>query len=179
MRSFKEHSLSRCWRKNVHSAANLSRTLRTLALVPLGCFILLVLGCAHTGSMYGPLGLRSHRSKEAYRSNKDWWQGEKLGKTRIVTASWYGPGYEGKRTASGERFNSRRLSAASRKLPLDSIVRVTNLRNGSSVQVKINDRGPASRRRALDLSPAAARKIGLTNSGVARAKITPVSNTTD
>ena len=92
-----------------------------------------------------------------------------------VVASWYGPGYEGRRTASGETFDPNGFSAASRTLPLGSIVRVTNIQNGRSVDVRINDRGPVTRGRSIDLSPAAARKIGLTNKGVDRVKITRIS----
>jgi rare lipoprotein A len=103
-------------------------------------------------------------------------RGTPLGPSRIVTSSWYGPGYDGHRTSSGERFDPNGLTAASKTLPLGSSARVTNPKNGRSAQVKINDRGPAVRGRSLDLSPAAARKIGLTKTGVARVEITPVSD---
>jgi rare lipoprotein A len=103
-------------------------------------------------------------------------QGTPLGPSHIVASSWYGPGYDGHRTSSGERFDPKALTAASKTLPLGSSLRVTNLKNGRSTQVKINDRGPAVRGRSLDLSPAAAQKIGLTKSGVARVEITPVSD---
>jgi rare lipoprotein A len=92
-----------------------------------------------------------------------------------VVASWYGPGYEGRRTASGETFDPNGFSAASRTLPLGSMVRVTNIQNGRSVDVRINDRGPVTPGRSIDLSPAAARKIGLTNKGIDRVKITRIS----
>ena len=92
-----------------------------------------------------------------------------------VVASWYGPGYEGRRTASGETFDPNGFSAASNTLPLGSIVRVTNTQNGRSVDVRINDRGPVTPGRNIDLSPAAARKIGLTNKGIDRVKITRIS----
>lgn len=92
-----------------------------------------------------------------------------------MTATWYGPGYDGHRTASGERFDPNRLTAASKTLPLGSVVRVTNLENGRSVDVKVNDRGPHAGGHGLDLSPAAAQKIGLSHQGAARVKITPVS----
>ena len=92
-----------------------------------------------------------------------------------VVASWYGPGYEGHRTASGEKFDPNGFSAASRTLPLGSIVRVTNIQNGRSVDVRINDRGPVTAGRSIDLSPAAARKIGLTTKGIDRVKITRIS----
>jgi peptidoglycan lytic transglycosylase len=176
MQPFRAHLVSRSGGKTVHSFANLGWPLRRL--VPIGCAIIFPVGCAHTGSVHGPLAWSGHRATaSSSRSNQNTHQGERLGETRIVTASWYGPGYEGKPTSSGERFDPNRLTAASKELPLDSTVHVTNLRNGRSVDVKVNDRGPTTGKRALDLSPAAARKIGL--SGVARVKITPVSNGTD
>ncbi len=91
-----------------------------------------------------------------------------------VVASWYGPGYAGRRTATGEVFDPNKFTAASKTLPLGSIVRVTNVRNGRSVDVRINDRGPVARGRSVDLSPAAAKKIGLTKDGVDRVRITMV-----
>ncbi len=81
-------------------------------------------------------------------------------------ASWYGPGFHGRRTASGERFNQHDLTAAHKKLPLGTRVVVTNLRNGKSVEVEINDRGPYVRGRILDLSRAAAEQIDMKHSGV-------------
>jgi rare lipoprotein A len=92
----------------------------------------------------------------------------------VVTASWYGPGFSGHRTSSGERFDPNRLTAASRTLPLGSVVHVTNLSNGHSVNVRINDRGPFVRGRSLDLSHRAAQKIGLTAKGLGRVKVTLV-----
>lgn len=82
-------------------------------------------------------------------------------------ASWYGPGFHGKRTANGERFNQNDLTAAHRHLPFGTKVKVTNLHNGRSVVVRINDRGPFSRGRVIDLSKAAARLIGVFQSGTA------------
>ena len=84
-------------------------------------------------------------------------------------ASWYGPGFQGRRTASGERFNSHQLTAAHRSLPFGSRTRVTNERTGRSVVVRINDRGPFVRGRVIDLSQAAARAIGL--GGVGRVSL--------
>ncbi|MBL1210166.1 septal ring lytic transglycosylase RlpA family protein [Geminocystis sp. GBBB08] len=82
-------------------------------------------------------------------------------------ASWYGPGFHGRRTASGERYNQHDFTAAHRSLPFGTRVQVTNLRNGRSVVVRINDRGPHVRGRILDLSAGAARAIGVKNTGVA------------
>ena len=76
-------------------------------------------------------------------------------------ASWYGPGFQGRRTASGERFNAHALTAEHKTLPFGTRVRVVNQRNGRSVVVRINDRGPYAHGRIIDLSQAAAKAIGL------------------
>jgi rare lipoprotein A len=73
-----------------------------------------------------------------------------------------------KRTANGERFNKNGFTAAHRRLPFGTVLRVTNLRNGKSVNVRVNDRGPFIRGRVIDLSLGAARAIGLTRTGVTR-----------
>lgn len=87
-------------------------------------------------------------------------------------ASFYGPGFHGKRTASGERFNQHELTAAHPDLPLGAQVTVTNLENGKTVQVQVNDRGPYKRGRVIDLSKAAAAKIGITKkNGIAPVKV--------
>jgi rare lipoprotein A len=81
-------------------------------------------------------------------------------------ASWYGAKHHGKRTASGEIFDQNKFTAAHRTLPWGSIVKVTNLGNGKSVEVRINDRGPFTKGRVIDLSRAAARAVGMLESGV-------------
>jgi rare lipoprotein A len=86
-------------------------------------------------------------------------------------ASYYADRFEGRATASGEIFHSSALTAAHRTLPFGTKVRVTNLNNNKSVTVKINDRGPFVRGRVIDLSPAAARRIDLTATGVAPVKL--------
>jgi rare lipoprotein A len=90
-------------------------------------------------------------------------------KSVVGWASYY---KSGKRTASGEHFNPNGLTAAHRSLPFGTRVLVTNLRNGKSVVVRINDRGPFVRGRVLDLSLGAARVVGLNQSGVAKIKFT-------
>lgn len=82
-------------------------------------------------------------------------------------ASWYGPGFHGNRSASGEIFDQNALTAAHRTLPFGTHVRVTNVQSGESVVVRINDRGPYSHGRVIDLSAGAARAIGLVRLGVA------------
>ncbi|MDJ0978045.1 MAG: septal ring lytic transglycosylase RlpA family protein [Erythrobacter sp.] len=83
-------------------------------------------------------------------------------------ASYYGKRFHGRRTANGERFDMNAMTAAHKTLPFGTHVRVTNRRNGKSVTVRINDRGPFIRGRTIDLSRAAAREIGLIQSGHAR-----------
>lgn len=82
-------------------------------------------------------------------------------------ASWYGPGFAGRRTANGEIFDPSQLTAAHKTLPFGTQVRVTNLNNGRSTSVRINDRGPFKPGRIIDLSRAAAEQIGMIGSGTA------------
>lgn len=82
-------------------------------------------------------------------------------------ASWYGPGFHGRKTANGERFNQGALTAAHKSLPFGTKILVTNKRNGKSVVVRVNDRGPYSHGRMIDLSKAAAGRIGMISSGQA------------
>jgi rare lipoprotein A len=91
-------------------------------------------------------------------------------------ASWYGRKFHGKRTASGERFDMYALTAAHRTFPFGSIVQVTDLENGRSVRVRINDRGPFKSGRIIDLSYAAARELRIVKRGVVRVKITLVGH---
>jgi len=91
-------------------------------------------------------------------------------------ASYYGNELAGNRTANGERFDPGQLTAAHRSLPFGSMVRVTNTSNGDSVVVRINDRGPFSRGRVIDVSQAAAREIGMHRSGTARVKLALLDN---
>lgn len=86
-------------------------------------------------------------------------------------ASWYGPGFNGKKTASGETFNMYKFTAAHKKLPFGTKVKVTNLKNGKSVIVRINDRGPFVKGRIIDLSKKAAQQIGLIQAGHTPVKI--------
>ena len=96
---------------------------------------------------------------------------------RVTLASWYGPGFIGQRTASGEVYHRSDLTAASRSLPLGTRVQVTNLSTGRAVMVRINDRGPYVRGRGIDLSQRAAERIGLNRSGVARVSVTRLDAT--
>ena len=93
------------------------------------------------------------------------------GAYQIGQASYYGKKFHGRKTANGERFDMYAMTAAHRKLPFGTEVRVTNLVNGRSVVVRINDRGPFVRGRIIDLSYGAAKEIGLIQSGVAKVKL--------
>ena len=92
-------------------------------------------------------------------------------RVQIGNASWYGVRQAGHRTASGEPYDPRSLTAAHPWLPLHSTVRVTNLNNGLWVDVRVNDRGPYNRHRVIDLSQKAAEMIGIKRRGVGRVKI--------
>jgi rare lipoprotein A len=90
-------------------------------------------------------------------------------------ASWYGPGFNGHRTASGEVYNQEEMTAASTVIPLGSQVMVTNLDNGRAVQVRINDHGPYVKGRKIDLSHEAARTLGIVKPGTAHVRIDVLS----
>jgi rare lipoprotein A len=113
----------------------------TLALLLAAC---LLAGCA---SLHGPGGAAIYQRGEA---------------------AYYAARFDGRRTASGERFDSRRLTAAHRSLPMGSRVKVTNENNGRTVTVRINDRGPYSRGRIIDLSRAAAARLDMVRNGSRR-----------
>lgn len=91
-------------------------------------------------------------------------------------ASYYGAKHQGKRTASGERFNQHGLTAAHRGLPFGTRVKVTNLGNDKTVVVRINDRGPHTRGRLIDLSREAAERLGMLRSGTARVRVQALNN---
>ena len=92
---------------------------------------------------------------------------------RVITgeASWYGPGFFGNRTASGEVYQPGTMTAAHRTLPFGTKVRVTNLWNGRSEVIRINDRGPFVHHRVIDLGHGAASSLGLTASGIAQVRL--------
>lgn len=91
--------------------------------------------------------------------------------SEVGLGSWYGQSRQGKTTADGERFNDRGFTCAQRTLPFGTILRVTNLQNGRTVKVRVNDRGPAEKSRIIDLSAAAARALGMHKQGVATVRL--------
>lgn len=92
-----------------------------------------------------------------------------------VTASYYAEAFHGKKTSNGEIFNMYSLTCAHKMLPFNTVVKVTNLKNGKSVQVRVNDRGPFVANREMDLSKAAAVKLDMIKSGTAKVNIQIVS----
>jgi len=91
--------------------------------------------------------------------------------SEVGYASWYGPKFHGRKTASGQVYDMYAMTAAHKTLPFGSIVRVTDLKTGQNVTVTINDRGPFVEGRIIDLSYAAAQEIGLDSNGVAKVKL--------
>jgi len=113
---------------------------------------------------------RKYKVKGRFYQSKSYNQ---IGKYQeIGLASWYGKQNHGKQTANGEIFNQYKISAAHKTLPLPSIVKVENLTNGKSLIVKVNDRGPFSYKRSIDLSCAAAILLGFKEKGITKVKIT-------
>lgn len=149
-----------------------ARLMRRLAIAAAAGASLILSGC---GGVFPRFSLPAGGYSHGYRAPARVGQGSRPGTSgHVVKASWYGPEFAGRRTSSGERFNPNQLTAASKTLPIGSVVRVTNVENGRSVNVRINDRGPYVRGRSLDLSRRAAQKIGMTHKGVARVKVTRV-----
>ncbi len=101
------------------------------------------------------------------------------GYNEVGIASWYGPGFHGKLTANGEKYNQKAMTAAHKTLPLPTLVKVENLENGKSVVVRVNDRGPYSKGRIIDLTEVAARRLGMIDKGTARVRVSVLSEDPD
>ncbi len=136
-------------------------------------------GCAqkayHT-EVYNVPGVKEGTKKPYSVNGKMYYPMNKvpIGWTQTGIASWYGPNFHGRYTSNGEIYNMYAYTAAHKTLPMNTIVKVTNLRNNKSVIVRINDRGPFVKGRIIDLSYAAGKKIGLDVTGTAPVKITVI-----
>lgn len=107
-----------------------------------------------------------------YKIEGEWYYPqENFNHTETGIASWYGPGFHGKHTANGEIFDMHELTAAHRTLQLPSLVRVTNLENGRTIVVRVNDRGPFSKGRVMDLSKRAAELLGFRDRGTTKIRL--------
>lgn len=108
----------------------------------------------------------------AYNINDEWYYpAHEPSYNKEGKASWYGPGLEGNKTASGEIFSSKELTAAHPTLPIPSIVEVTNLDNGKIVNLRVNDRGPFHSKRIIDVSKAAAAELDMLKTGTANVRV--------
>jgi rare lipoprotein A len=120
-------------------------------------------GCVAAVTLLTGCGLIVGRSKPSVEAPP--------GAVQVGTASWYGPGFHGNRTSSGEIYDQYDLTAAHQTLPLGTRVSVTNVQNGREVEVRINDRGPFVKGRSIDLSYAAARSLGMIGPGTVPVRI--------
>lgn len=102
-----------------------------------------------------------------------------LNEMSVMTASWYGPHFHGKLTANGEQYDQMGLTAAHKSLPFGTVLQVTNLKNGKSVIVRINDRGPYINGRDLDLSKGTALALGMISKGVIKVKVEEIVLSSD
>ncbi|HMK35869.1 MAG TPA: septal ring lytic transglycosylase RlpA family protein [Desulfomonilaceae bacterium] len=145
-----------------------------LKSIPLVCAVLLMAtGCATSvqhakkdcPKSYTVLGKTYYPLKKA-----------KTGHFQDGVASWYGPGFHGKKTATGEVYDMHLLTAAHNTLPLHSVVKVTNLLNKKEVVVRINDRGPFVGERVVDLSLASAKEIGMVGPGTVPVRLTVLTS---
>jgi rare lipoprotein A len=122
-------------------------------------------------------GLESNKVTEKFKqiSFQDTWLPRIAHYIKKGIASWYGPGFHGKKTATGEIFDMYEMTAAHKTLPIPSYAQVTNLENNKTVVVRINDRGPYVGNRLMDLSYAAAKKIGIHGEGTGKVEIKAIS----
>jgi rare lipoprotein A len=132
----------------------------------------LVIGCAVAGLL--TLSPTSNaRNPAAHRPRP--LSSHTMPRAEIGWASWYGVEHQDQPTASGESFDMDKLTGAHRKLPLGTVVRVTNLRNGRTTRLRINDRGPGPAKRMIDLSWAAAKRLGFLKQGLTPVQVQVVS----
>jgi rare lipoprotein A len=146
---------------------------RKIAMLMLGAMVLTLSACApHIVSSPPPRPSPQH--PKPYRVYGTWYQPipDARGFEQTGVASWYGRKFHGRKTSNGEIYNMYGVTAAHKTLPLGTFVRVHNLANGKSVDVRINDRGPFVRGRVIDLSYGAAKRIGMVGPGTARVKVT-------
>jgi rare lipoprotein A len=144
---------------------------QTCAVIALGA---LVAGCASTPEtkVSVPANAGVYRIGNPYQIGDTWYYPrEQPDYDETGIASWYGPGFYGNATADGEIFDSDSLTAAHRTLPMPVNVRVTDLENGKSLVVRVNDRGPFSKSRIIDVSERAAKLLGFYNQGTARVRV--------
>ncbi len=139
---------------------------------------MLLSGCMNKQTNFVNSTSKNHHSKSSYHFRDKTYNVLASSKNynEIGVASWYGKHFHKRRTSSGERYNMYGMTAAHKTLPLSTYVLVTNLANGKKVLVKVNDRGPFTSNRLIDLSYAAAKKIGILHSGMATVSVKAVAH---
>lgn len=164
-------------------ALNGLKTRRTTALFTLTLTALLLSGCSETryaAHLFKQIPLPGDppKSKGYFKvgntykiKGRSYTPRERYEHVETGVASWYGPGFHGKMTANGEYFDENALTAAHRTLQMPSLVRVTNLSNGKSLALRVNDRGPYAHNRVLDVSKKAAELLGFRTAGTAKVRI--------
>lgn len=147
------------------------------------CMVLLVSACAqkpaNTGTSTAPAKAYVKVGKPYTVGGVTYVPSHQPNYKKEGMASWYGPGFHGKSTANGETFNKWQLTAAHPTLPMPSLVRVTHLKSGKSIVARINDRGPFSGGRIIDLSRRSAEELGMIGEGVARVRVEYLPEETD
>lgn len=163
--------------------------MKSKRLLPIYLLLMLITSCGASGYNNGYNRFDRYDSKiKSVKKNRKYTGHYKIGNPYTVLgqtyypeeneeykevgiASWYGKEFYGKKTANGEIYDMYDITAAHRTLPLPSIVRVTNLENGKSIKVRINDRGPFAKNRIIDLSKAAAKKLAFHQDGTTKVKV--------
>ncbi|HBC52657.1 MAG TPA: hypothetical protein DCZ06_00190, partial [Alphaproteobacteria bacterium] len=161
---------------------HLGGTTRTMGLAALAVAVLLLVGCAEARFMSHAVKTASHQTRDdqggvykvgnPYKVAGVWYYPkEEPGYDETGIASWYGKKFHGKYTANGEVYNMDALTAAHKTLPMPVKVRVTNLENGRSLVLRVNDRGPFVHGRVIDVSRRAAELLGFKQQGIARVRV--------
>lgn len=136
----------------MHSFKNIFSPIRSMVLV-----IMVMVACSN-------MAWASKNEKKEVTNEKE-------ATSKVGTASWYGPGFHGKKTSTGDKFDMNGLTCASNQYKLGTWLRVTNMKTGKSVVVRVNDRMHPRMKRIVDLSKGAAREIGMVSKGVAKVKV--------
>jgi rare lipoprotein A len=144
-----------------------------LVIVAAGCFAAACSTTPPPNTVHLPPNGGVYKIGNPYQIDGTWYYPrEQPNYDETGIASWYGPTFYGHRTANGEMYDGKEMTAAHRTLPMPVNVRVTNLDNGRSVVVRVNDRGPYAKGRIIDLSEAAARELDVIRTGTARVRVT-------
>ena len=153
-------------------------TIRQLAVLLL--LLSLLAGCGAERVKYRTPSKKTPATQKPYQINgKTYYPiGSSHGYSERGTASWYGKKFHGRKTANGETYNMYAKTAAHKTLPMNTVLLVRNLENGRETVVRINDRGPFVQKRIIDLSYASAKEIGLDRTGIARAEIIALGEST-